>query len=304
MNFTNKHNLPNSLVKALIGKQYDITKFNPYNVSVTTLINPPRINQLQRRHWHVLEDDASNRLWMLLGTAVHAVLERATDKHSFTEETLRERIGEYTLTGRPDRYDSIAKAVQDYKITSSWSIIFGKKEGKPEWAQQANIYAWLYNKAGFEVKELKIIAILRDWQQSKAWQNKDYPQIPIAIVKLKLWSTEEQERYIKERIDIHDKARKLADNKLPLCTPEERWAKAETYAIFKVKNLETGETNKKATKVVDTKKEANKYIEGMAELNDYEFKVEKREGEDIRCQSYCACNVKCNYYLKKYGAKK
>ena len=55
--------------------------------------------------------------------------------------------------------------VLDYKCTSVWSIIYGKKELH----NQLNFYAWLVEQSKeIEVNRLQIVAVLRDWQRTNA----------------------------------------------------------------------------------------------------------------------------------------
>ena len=99
MKLTNKHNLPEAI--------YNAVKNDPYrkqgHITVTTLINPPRIRALEQRHADELEEDVSDRLWSLLGQAVHVVLERAGADNVLQEERLGTQVNGWTLTGQFDR---------------------------------------------------------------------------------------------------------------------------------------------------------------------------------------------------------
>jgi len=63
MRILNKYNLPEPLVKAVTWDNKPRKGF-----SVTDLIQPPRITQLTRRHFDEIEVDASERIWVLLGS--------------------------------------------------------------------------------------------------------------------------------------------------------------------------------------------------------------------------------------------
>ncbi len=39
----------------------------PFDISVTSLIGPPKIFQLRKRHSEEITEDASDRVWTLLG---------------------------------------------------------------------------------------------------------------------------------------------------------------------------------------------------------------------------------------------
>jgi hypothetical protein len=120
-------------------------------------------------------------------------------------------------------------SIRDYKTTSVWAVM----NEKIEWEQQLNIYAWLVDtvKEDFFVKDLGIVAIIRDWSRREANRNSDYPQAPVKEIPIKLWTYEEQEAFIKDRI-THHSACEFAmetDGDLPPCTPEEMWEKPTTY---------------------------------------------------------------------------
>jgi len=67
----NKQNLPQTIVDAC---KHDTHRTNG-EISVTTLIDAPRIRLLKRRHDY--EVDVMDNLYMLMGTALHHILERA-----------------------------------------------------------------------------------------------------------------------------------------------------------------------------------------------------------------------------------
>ena len=68
---TNKYGAPEELVRAA---SYDdhVTKGD---ISTTTLIDAPQIRYLKMTN--DIEEDVSDRIWMLFGTAVHHILERS-----------------------------------------------------------------------------------------------------------------------------------------------------------------------------------------------------------------------------------
>jgi len=69
MIITNKHNLPEPLYRAIARDVQPREGF-----SITDLIQPPRMTQLSRRHWDEIEEDASDRIWLVLGSSVHYIL--------------------------------------------------------------------------------------------------------------------------------------------------------------------------------------------------------------------------------------
>ena len=157
MKITNKHNLTKSIYNALVNDTYKGPKNELTRISVSTLKDAPRIHYLKVRHWEEIEEDASARLWALLGTSVHAILERAEDAQSIKEERVEELVDGVIISGQMDILRE--SRIEDYKVTSVWSIVFNPN-GRKEWELQQNIYRWLAHKRGFDVKELIINAIL------------------------------------------------------------------------------------------------------------------------------------------------
>jgi hypothetical protein len=73
------------------------------DLSVTQLISPPRIVELRRRHEQELEEDASDRIWLLIGKVAHGILERAAPSGAaFTEERLFIDIDGWRISGAFD----------------------------------------------------------------------------------------------------------------------------------------------------------------------------------------------------------
>jgi len=289
MKYTNKYNLPQSIFDAISNDTYDLKK-DPNIISVTTLINPPKIRLLRQRHDVEIEEDITENIWSLLGSAVHEVLGRVDDKNRLIEERINIPVNGKVVSGKSDIYEITEKCIQDYKVTSAWSIVFSP-EGKKEWIEQLNVYAWLYRQLGFDVERLRIVAILRDWSKTKAQADSDYPQLQIKVIEIPLWSFDQQDMYVVDRVSLHQLFEPKEDDLIPCCTPEERWATADTWAIYK-------NGNKRAVKVCDTEEEASRLITEFDQKQTW--RIEHRRGEDKRCKDYCSVNQFCNYYKENY----
>ena len=226
------------------------------------------------KHWDELEEDASDRLWALLGTSVHYILNEASNADHFTEERLSAEFGGVVISGQSDNYHD--KEIQDWKVTSVWSFLHGIK---PEWVAQLNVYAWLWRQAGFEVEKLTINAILRDWQVGKRFEE-GYPKVQFQSISIPAWPQAQTVEYIADRVCRH---------LLPAeeCTPEEKWAAETTWACKKAKN-------KRASKVCATEEDAQVWIDSQKKPS--EFVIEKRLGGNRRCESYCPVSAFCPYY--------
>lgn len=292
MKYLNKHDLPRSIFEALTKETYDGPTTSQTTISTTGLSVPPRIRQLLIRYRDVIEQDASDLLWILMGNAVHEVLGRVNKKNRIVEERLEVELGDFKISGKPDLYDKVLQTVEDYKITSVWAT----KEVKREWEEQINVNAWILRKHNYPIKGGFINAILRDWNRREAKRNPEYPQISFKRIPIKIWTLKQQEQFIKDRLELHHTQSKLPDNELLLCTPEERWAKPEQFAVYKNKN-------KRATKLFDTEEDAKTFAAQLEEGSKDKIKVENRPGQDIRCMDYCLVNNFCSYYKEKYGGK-
>jgi len=151
-------------------------------------------------------------IWALVGQGIHYILAKGGAKDSLREEYLEVEFEGIKIKGRPDYwYD---KTLDDYKITSAWSIVF-EPNGRREWHCQLNIYRWMLARKGINSDKLEVCAILRDWQASKS-ADYDYPKLPMHIIKIPVWNDAYTENYLRERIRLHLEAENLPDDTLNL----------------------------------------------------------------------------------------
>lgn len=282
MKVTNRFGLPEPIISA-VDRDYR-PGADPRRFSATELIGAPRYVQLRRRHWDELEEDASDMLWMMLGTAVHKMLEEAAPDNTLVEEYFRTPMGDYVVSGVADLYEVVdgVAVLSDYKTTSTWGAVFGDYP-REEWVQQLNIYAHLYRKAGFAVDKLQVVALYRDWSRGKARYDASYPNVAIEVHPVKLWSPKLAEKFITQRLELHGSHQDTPDAMLPPCTDEERWAKPGTYAVKKP-------GRKSAVRVLDTIQEAEAY-----KAKDPCYYIEHRPGKDTRCAEYCSVAEFCEH---------
>lgn len=276
---TNRHNLPAPLVNAIKNDPY--TKGRS-DISVTQLIQPPQIRRLlQGRE---VTEDASELIWRLLGSAVHAILERAYPDTAIVEKRLFAEVLGWIVSGQFDVYDN--GILSDYKITSVYA--YGKV--KPEWENQLNLLAALCRKNQMPVRRLEIVAIFRDWRRYEALAH-DYPEAQVAVIPVQLWTEEEAEAYMEERVRIHQL------DTPPRCSDEERWMQPEKWALMK-------KGQKRAVKLFASSEalfdHAEKY--GVLERKIDELVwakthyAEHRPGAYRRCEDYCAASNVCEQW--------
>jgi hypothetical protein len=280
---TNELNLPEPLVRAITNDGYSRGESD---FSVTQLIAPARARVLRKRHSHLITEDASDRIYSLLGQAIHTILERA-EITAKVEERLFAKVDGLTISGQFDRMVLIenednSHTLQDWKLSSIWAVADGYKV---EWEQQLNMLRWLAEANDLDVSRLQIIAIFRDWSRSRAKRDPSYPQHQVKVIDIPLWTLDRAYDFIRERLAAHVDA-ELGE--LPDCTPEERWYRGEQWAVMKA-------GNKRAVKLHEFKNEAEKHAaELQAEAKPgAKFVVEHRPGENGRCADYCAAYAFC-----------
>lgn len=327
MKFTNKTGIRSqALVDALCDDDYDLTK-RPDNVwSCTEIIGSPKIAVLKRRHWDDLVVDASDRLWSMMGSAMHSVVEHkiATksrerlseerwvlrvpirggdwncwflDKGQKIEDQSWYKKDDYYVSGRMDTYDAEEKSLEDYKFTSAWTFVYNSRE--EEWTAQLNMNRFAVELAGFQVEKLRIGGLLRDFDKKKVGSD-NYPSGSIVEKSIRILPDDEIKAYILDRVSLHFLMLERSDYAIPECTEEERWYRAGKYALMK-------KGKKRAEKLFpetpDGKVEAEHMCRQMNDVSEKgsPFYIEPRPGEDKRCHDYCDCNTFCNYYQDRYG---
>lgn len=332
MRITNTENMPELLYQALSENRPPIEG----EIHVTQLIGPPMLDYLKRKHWDNLEQDASERLYALMGQGMHAVLandgrlqyakavieQLVRDFRKYDIDTticvlqdLLEKISEgsqrgiestmrvpinkkWTLVGTDDYFDEDTGILRDWKMTSVWSVVFADHD----WEEQLNVYAWMRRQLGYDVEKLEVWALLRDWQMYKAKYGNDgkYPKIPFVCVPIKLWTEEKQERYIQSRL------RKFSGKPSP-CTPKEKWQTPTTYKVMKG----TNKTAAIATWMVGGERKpmlSPEEARQAAQLKNLpvdgkKIWIKEFPGECKRCNLYCVVNKYCKDFEETENGK-
>lgn len=262
--------VPQIFYQGIVNSQY---KPNPDTISVTRLIGPPLIRQLELMQWDNIVVNASEFLWSFFGQAMHYAILKGASEESLTEERLEVTTPHGTVVGKSDLY--VNNNIHDLKITSVWAYILGDQK---EWEAQLNTYAWLLSHYGFDVKNLYIDILFRDWQKIKTFKNPDYPKAQSVEIKIPKWSDGKIDSYVIERLNIHA---------LPAecCTSQERWEKPTTYAVM-------ANGRKTASRVLNTSSEAESWASKHAKGS---YHIEVRPGEYTRCKNYCVVRSVCPY---------
>lgn len=295
LKITNRYGLPEAIVR---GARIQNAKYDKGNSqrSATQLIRSPRIDILREAHFHEMETDISDDWWALFGSAVHHILEMGKGPNQIVEERLFLDVSGWTISGQADIQEAMPDgsiSISDYKVTTAFAITVDGDDGKPEWEAQLNILAYLVEKnKGIPVSNVEIVAIVRDWQRREAQADPTYPIAPVVRLPMRLWSMEEREAYILERVAMHQEAAFLhaADEDLPLCTDKDRWMRGEKWAVQKP-------NAKRATRVFDTQEEAWEFLK---EKDDPKYEVVHNTGRPVRCEgNYCGVAEWCSQYQRE-----
>ena len=291
MKLTNKHGIPETFMNVLQRPTYSKGKAH---LSATQLLNSPKIVALTNKFDAEIEQDVSDMVWSIFGTAIHGVLEHGRDENHIVEQRLHAELDGWNISGAIDLQvllkDNVV-LISDYKTTSAWAVMNEKKD----WENQLNIYAWLVERSGkASVDSLSIVAIIRDWSRRDAASKEGYPPAPIKEIPIKLWSFEERQRFVSERIAAHSACEFAmeTDSDLPDCTSEEMWEKPAVWAVRKVGGV-------RAKSLHGSKEEAD----GMLQELGKGYEIEYRPGERTRCENFCPVNTYCQQYRDSLSTK-
>lgn len=283
MPLTNKYGLPAPLVSWLANDTYQ----RRGDISATQLINPPQLVTLEGRYRDKIVEDAADRIWSALGSAVHSILEDTPGFDYLREHHMIVEFDGWKISMTPDLYDMSTNRLWDYKVTSVWAVNRGLK---PEWHKQVNIYAYGLAKNGYPVDDAKVLCILRDWSKLEKLRNRDYPDVQAVVLDAPLLSLVDVDAYLCERVALHKLAKGETDRELAIkypCTKEEMWAKDDSYACLRA-------GNKRASRVLPTRNDATNWISENGKGKS--FDIIYRAGERTRCEHYCNVKDFCAQY--------
>ena len=281
---TNRLNLPEILLYAVRNDKYN--SGDSWR-TVTQLIAPPRIIQLQIEHAEEITEDVVDRLYTMQGQIAHGIIERASqelkDHGWISEERLFTEVLGKKVSGAFDLYHPKNRELIDVKYASGWSA--KKGEAKPEWVNQTNLLAHLLRLHGHKVAQIKVLLLIRDWSKPEARRNPDYPQDPALYLSVPVWDDLKCAQFLKERVALHLKAEQV----LPDCTAEERWAKPDIWAIKKNDGAKAISGGLYTDELI-AKKE-------LIRLGS-NHKMEYRRGESTRCELYCSAAPFCTQFKR------
>lgn len=218
--------------------------------TVTELLCGLRETYLKRTTDYAV--DPKKQLYALHGTAVHAMLNNHTQGNMFAEERIKDNVtsGQFDLYGQI--IDTSYQTLGDYKVTSSYKLMkalgyykvdvptgevfkTGLRKGQMktrkewrsdgvrhllDWAIQLNYYRILLEKQGFNVANMEIQALCRDFSLRIAAE-RNITQL-VYIIPIKKISDHWIRLYMKTKAKRLNDA--LAQKTMPpVCSSKERW---------------------------------------------------------------------------------
>lgn len=268
-------------------------------VSVTELLNPPRIVHLKNRYGRQSKTELKEFMASLLGNGIHDQLQRYLKDESRVnhnwkiERRLCSVVDGIRVSGR---FDALYNNEILYDIKST-KVYKAMKGDYTDWETQLNIYDWMLFQDGIDVKHLRVFMVLLDWNQGNVWKNPNYPTTAISTIPISRWDRTKQAAWIMTSIDIWKSSRNLMDKDLPLCSRKDRWASNPTFKLFRSKKM------KRATKTFTTKERAEAYFSVCKTKDATKWKdgfiKEESEGLWRRCEKWCDVSEHCNQYQNK-----
>ena len=271
MIYTNKLNLPKVFEK--LQERKDPI---PHRYGITELLGSTREIKLKRKYFDKLEEDISEHIPALFGSAVHKVFEENSNPEE-SEIKMEVEFGEDVVVGIIDHVDG--DIIEDYKTCS---VSKYTKQDFDDYKMQVYAYAYMRMiKFGIISRKGKIYMLMKDWSKIKAYKSSNYPTSPIYVLEFPIYDSD----YDFIFNYINNKLKELNNNELPLCSDEDRWYTGTTYAVYK--NV----GDKKAALVAETEQEAHDYITNKC---DGKGEIQVRKGEYLKCKYYCLCSKFCD----------
>ena len=262
--YTNKENISLPLAVWLMHDDYDYDDRTNL-ISATSLLKPTRALVLKHQNQGLDKTvDIASLVPSRMGSAIHAIAEQAwTDRGNvskalkalgtsklgeimiinpdkppkeneipvYVEQRHEKQVGDYIISGK---YDLVLDGtLSDYKSTSIWTYIFDSNALK--YTQQGSIYKWLAPDRITDTK-VDIQFIFTDWSSSQAARDPKYPQSRVLTRSYPLWSVEQTEKYITDKLSDITRYLDKPQDELPECGPDELWESETKFKYFKNPN--------------------------------------------------------------------
>ena len=216
---------------------------------------------------------------------MHEIVEKGSvDKEHLdilVEKRVKAEIDGKTISGGLDVYNGDTKTIIDFKYQTVFNWIY-LDDRIDNLTLQLNAYRYLLMKNGYEVKNLQVIFIFRDWREYEVAKMSGYPETQFKVLPITVMPDEEIEKELMTRINLLSSLENVEDKDLPLCTMKERWQNEDMWKImFKNKCIKTFYSEQEAYDFVEEKHYGTiKFVKGVPK----------------RCEKYCSVNGFCEFY--------
>jgi hypothetical protein len=284
-NFTNLHGIDLSMAVWLVHDDYDFVPRDKA-ISATGLLKSTRQIILGGRvatSGVIEQEDLSARISMRLGHAIHDSIEHAwktgyktnlgllgipqqvidrvkinPDPASVVENDLpvymeirgTRDIGNWKIAGKLDM--ALDGRLKDIKSTSVFTYIKGRKD--EDYRLQGSIYKWLHADKVYE-DEMDVQFVFTDWQKAMVNTIPGYPPTRVVSYTVPLYTEEETETWIENKLDDIERHFDAPDEGIPRCTDEELWRSDPQWKYY----ADPTKTDGKSTKNFTDPAEANRH---------------------------------------------
>jgi hypothetical protein len=255
------------------------------DISVTELIDSPRISNLKRRHEKEIEVDIKDVIWLLHGQLIHLMLEANADENTICEQRIIVPFEGWDIAMKADFICKLPGTneycVHDWKDTKVYAW---KRAPNHEHTAQNNIYRWGYRRvAGLNCTTGQLDMLLKDFSPLDFRINpREEPEDEVMAVEVPAWDDDKIEAFLANRIRIHKQARSLPDHLLPECTIGERWGDPDRFAVKGVVNGKLADKASPGASKFESRQEAEQWIANVKDKSK-KYVVEFRKGENRRC---------------------
>ena len=197
----------------------------------------------------------------------------------YLEQRRAKEVDGYLVSGKFDLV--LDGELHDIKTGKTYSYTTGNNEG--DYKLQGSIYRWL-NPDIITGHVVHINYLFLDWSPMRVLADPDYPRHQCVTKAIPLYSIEETEMYIKQRLADLKYYEGKDQDQLPECTMKELWQELPKYALYRDPNKTA-----RATKLFDLQNDAQIYnatkCKGKA-------LIIERKGKVKRCH-YCNARPVC-----------
>lgn len=228
MKYLNTSGLPKSVHKWLTTDEY----FKAGDISVTGLLEPPRIRVLEEKYDDLLHEENITQYKNRRGTAIHDSIEKANkdDKDLLQECIFYVDILGWKIKGQFDEYRISTATLTDFKTTGPYQFDQKYDTTLEKWETQLNIYNYMIKQnTDYVPKKLQVVAFVPDeprkYRSFVPKKSNLRAEQCIYVIDVDIWGPGAVEMVLEDRVKKHQENLERYKNggTLDYCTDEERW---------------------------------------------------------------------------------